>query len=98
MTFEEAYDKYSDEEYGHFDRVKNKLSTRKDLHAFILLDKLVPSENEGRDIVSAAEHDEFWLGIEVSDLNDAATEEQMIELIRCGVRYDSGADALAFFT
>lgn len=89
----EQYDTYHDE-YLKFDRVQNKTSNRADLHAFMLLDKLVPGKC---DIVSAASHDEIWMGVSPDDLSKVATEEQIIELIRCGVRYDSDTDSLAMF-
>lgn len=92
MTHEQ-YNKYNDE-FLKFDRVQNKASNRADLHAFILLDKLVPGKH---DIVCSAEHDEIWLDVSPEDLSKVATEEQIIELIRCGVRYDRGTDSLALF-
>jgi hypothetical protein len=64
------------------------------LHAFNLLDKLVPGT---RDMISAAEHDEIWLEVSPEELAKVATEEQIIDLIRCGVRYERGADSLALF-
>lgn len=89
----EQYDKYKDE-LLEFRRVQNKTSKRADLHAFNLLDKLVPGTG---DIVSAAEHDEIWLSVDPMELAASATEEQIIELIRCGVRYDKSTDSLAMF-
>jgi hypothetical protein len=89
---EEQYDKYQDE-YLEFDKVENKLSSRADLHAFILLDSLVPGK---ADIVSGATHDEIWLDIEPKQLAKVATENQIIELIRCGVRYSH--NSLVMFT
>ena len=89
----EQYKKYNDE-FLNFDRVENKTSQRADLHAFNLLDKLMPAT---RDIVCCAEHDEIWLDVEPEELSKVATEEQIIELIRCGVRYDIGTDSLAMF-
>ena len=95
MNYQEAYEKYGDEEFLTFDkRVVNKLSTRADLHAFILLDKLVPGN---MDMVCNAEHDEIFIDIDPEELSKVATEEQMIELIRCGLRYDSQTDSLAMF-
>lgn len=92
----EAFWRANDErEYGYFDRVQNKTATRPDLHAFILLDRLFPSDN-GSDIVSAAEHDEIYLGIEHSDLLKLS-EENIIELMRCGVRWDAHYEALCMF-
>ncbi len=87
----EQYEKYNDE-FLKFDRVENKTSKRADLHAFNLLDKLVPGDC---DIVCSAEHDEIWLDVRPEELSKVATEEQIIELIRCGVRYDTGTDSLA---
>ena len=87
----DQYTKYSDE-FLKFDRVENKTSQRSDLHAFNLLDKLVPGTV---DMVSAAEHDEIWLEVSPEELAQVATEEQIIELIRCGVRYSR--DGLAMY-
>ena len=92
MTHEQ-YEKYEDE-FLKFDRVQNKTSGRADLHAFNLLDKLVPGKS---DMVSAAEHDEVWLDVSPEELAKVATEEQIVELIRCGVRYDRSTGSLALF-
>lgn len=72
-------------EFLRFERVENKLSKRPDLHAFLLLDKLVP---DVRDMVMAAEHDQIWLGVDVEELLEVATEQQLVDLHRCGVRCD----------
>ena len=90
----EWFEKHGDE-YLKFHRVENKLSCRHDLHAFILLDKLVPGDS---DIVSCAEHDQIWLDVTPQELEGVATEEQVIELIRCGVRCESGYESLSMFT
>lgn len=98
MTIDELqtlWEKHMDGEFLKFDRVQNKFSQRNDVHAFILLDKLVPDDNT--DMVSAAVHDEIWLGIDVKDLLEVITEEQVIELVRCGVRWDSSINCLAMF-
>ncbi len=96
MTTEELIElfKKHDDEYIRFERVENKLSTRPDLHAFITLDKIFPSEH---DMVSCAEHDEIWISVTPEQLAEKATEELIIELSRCGIRYDSSADSLAMF-
>ena len=73
-----------DNEYLKFDLVENKKSSRPDLHAFLLLDSLMPSSC---DMVAAAEHDEIFLDVELDDLEKTAiTEDQICELVRCGVR------------
>lgn len=83
-----------DGEFLKFDRVVNPLSKRPDLCAFMLLDSLVPDTDS---IVSAAEHDEIFLGVEVKALNKVVTDEQLLTLVRCGVRYDSSYDSLSMF-
>ena len=91
LTFEKF-----DNEYLEFERVENKLHSRPDLCAFLLLDKLLPKA--GRDMVCAAEHDEFFLDVDCKKLAEVATENDILTLRRCGVRYDSSVDSLAMFT
>jgi len=98
MNIQETFEKYSDgesDEFLKFDRVKVKLSNRPDLHAFMLLDKIIPGS---LNIVGGASHDEIWLEILPCELAERATKEQIVELIRCGVRYDSSVEALVMFT
>jgi hypothetical protein len=77
-----------------FSRIENPLSKRPDLCAFLLLDKLVPGN---RDIVGDAGHDEIGLDVDLEALAEAATEEDIITLIRCGVRYDEEDNWLQMF-
>lgn len=83
-----------DVKLGAFDSVINKSSKRSDLHAFILLDKLIPIK---QDIISAAEHDVVYLGVDIEELAKVITEEQIVELVACGVSYDSSIDCLYMF-
>lgn len=82
------------EAYSKFEDVQNKLSNRPDLNAFMLLDKLVPSTH---DIISASEHDEFFLDVDMELLAKVANENDLLDLIRCGVRY-SEYDCLCMFS
>ncbi len=86
------FNKYENE-FLRFERVENKRSERADLHGFLLLEELFPSN---RDMISAAEHDEIWLDTGGEQL-DELTDEQVIELLRCGIRYDPDYDRLAMF-
>ena len=89
----EIWDKH-EEEYIQFDRVENKRSERPDLHAWLLLDELFP--HPGRDMVCGAEHDEIYLDVSAGQIA-TLTEDQIIELTRCGVRYAEDYDCLAMF-
>jgi len=91
-NIEAVFNKF-DDEFLKFERVENKLSRRPDLHAFLLLDSLLPGD---RDIVSAAAHDEIYLDVELDQLAATAiTEEQVRDLVRCGVR--ESEDSLCMF-
>lgn len=59
-----------------------------------MLDELVPGTS---DIVSASNHDEFFLDIDCDALNRAASDAQIRDLVRCGVRYSSEYRCLCMF-
>lgn len=84
-----------DDEYSCFERVENKASNRPDLCAFLALDRLAPSD--GGDIITAAEHDEIWLDVDLEKLAANATEDDILMLARCGVRFDDMNESLAMF-
>jgi hypothetical protein len=77
-----------------FELVENKKSKRPDLHAFILLDGIFAESNG--DIVSAAAHDVIYLHPSNEDI-ETLTDDQILELTRCGVMYDSENDCLSMF-
>jgi len=81
----------SGEEFLKFERIENPRSRRPDLHAFLLLDELFPQD---RDMVCNASHDEIYLDV-TDDEVATLTDEQILELVRCGVRYDG--DGLCMF-
>lgn len=89
----DLFEEYSSE-YLKFDRIENPMSKRPDLHAFLLLDKLVPGD---RDMIAGAEHDEIHLEIELSDLTSVVTVEEIIDLIRCGIRIHEDGYHLCMF-
>lgn len=86
-------------EYLEFDRVIVKRSRREDLHAFMLLDSLLPGSPGDRlgSLIQAAEHEVIWLSIDLEALALVITEEQVCELVRCGVRYDKTHNCLSLF-
>jgi hypothetical protein len=83
-----------DDEILKFSEIENKRSNRPDLHAFLLLDSLLPGTT---DMIDAAEHDEFYLSVDVEELAKVATEEHIRELMCCGVRYSEDYDCLFMF-
>lgn len=90
-----TFEKHNDD-FLRFELVENKLHARPDLCGFLLIDKLLP--NDGRDMVCGATHDEIFLDADCEKLAEVATEDDILTLTRCGVRYDSDTDSLAMFT
>src|ERR1035438_5389586 len=95
----ELFEKYEDE-FIVFQNIPadRRLSNRRDLNAFLLLDKLVPSTRSDAhfdNMISAAEHDEIFLDASPKELASVATEDQIVDLIRSGLRYDHSTDSLA---
>ena len=88
------FDEFEDE-FLKFERISEKLSNRPDIHAFILLDKLLPGKF---DMVAAAEHDQIYLEPSPEELLKVATKDQLRDLHRCGVRYSEDTNSLAMFT
>lgn len=84
-----------DDEFLKFENIpdERKLHRRPDVCAFLLLDRIVGGDG---DMVTAAEHDEIWLDVSPDDLAKAS-DEDILTLVRCGVRYDANIDALAMF-
>lgn len=99
VLFNRESDKISGE-FLEFDHVKNKLSARGDVHAFMLLDRLCP-EKTAKDrcarMIGAAEHDQIWITIDADDLSKTATRDDILDLIRCGIFYDDENDCLSMF-
>lgn len=94
IDLNEAFERHNDE-FLKFELVENKLHSRPDLCAFLLLDKLIPSDS--RDMVCAAEHDQIFLDTDCGKLAEMATEDDIITLTRCGVFYEDDTDSLAMF-
>ena len=103
MNLEEVFESYA-EDYLKFDAVENKMSNRPDLHAFMLLDKLVPGEKAMvfdkmyyHTLLSTSENDEIFLNVNIEKLSNITTKEQIQELVRCGVCYDSSCQCLRLY-
>lgn len=94
INLDEAFEA-AEGEYLKFERVENNLSGRPDLHAFLLLEKLLPGGD--RDLICASEHDEYWLDVDCEKLAEVATQDDINNLSRCGVRFDRDIESLCLF-
>ena len=93
MSIYERFSKCLDG-YICFNQVENKRSQRPDLHAFLLLDELFP--HASRDMVCAADHDVIFLDVSGEQV-ETLTDDQILELSRCGVMHDNSNDCLFMF-
>lgn len=89
MTTQEQFEKFQGE-FLKFDRVVNKRSNRRDLHAFLMIDEKYPSHST---IVESAEDSEIFIGI---PSEETFTDDEVIELIRCGVRWEESVGFCMF--
>ena len=94
MTLGERFEKYAEENLD-FDSIKQKFSQRDDVHALVLLDRLLPGNGE---LIGKTDYYGFYLDIEPEELNAIITDEQIKELLACGVSYFEDRDALYMFT
>lgn len=78
-----------------------RLHERADLNGFLLLHQLDPGTlnyaNRKDDILAAACHDEVFLSGDPTSVAAAATPDDVLNLIRCGVRYDRETESFCMF-
>lgn len=99
MTLEEmkvVFENHAEDpmDVRRFGLIKNPQSYRPDLCGLMMLDRLVPGK---RDIISAGEHDQVWLNVDLAKLAEVVTEEDIMNLLRCGIWYDSEGGSLSMF-
>lgn len=97
MTQEEFIEIWNlhDNEYLKFKEIKNPPCESSDLSAFMLIHKFMIDKEA--DIIISSEHDEIYLS-SIDTLNlEIIKEEDIINLIRCGVRYDQNYECLSMF-
>lgn len=80
-------------EYLKFKSVENKRSQRPDVHAFLLLAELFPRSGP---LVCCASHDLIFLDVTTKEINNL-TDDQILELTRCGVMYSEDSESLSMF-
>lgn len=92
----ELINQYCDDCQGcKFELVENKLSNRADLHAFLLMDRILPGDSN---IILSARHKEVYFSFKMDEFAAVVTQEEVLELVRCGVCYDGHFDCLYMCT
>jgi len=94
MNIKKFMDRYS-VEHGKFDRIKDPPSTHRDLCAMLILSKFMTDHHTS--IINCAESNgtgKLVFEPSIHDVETTATEQEVIDLIRCGVRYSGEYGAL----
>ncbi len=91
MTINDIFKSYDESDFLQFDKVENKRSSRRDLHALMLLDDLFGDDEV--DIIESSDWDIVYLSI-TQDQIETLTPTIIQELVRCGVLYNEHAQAL----
>ena len=95
LNLTELFKKHN-EEYLHHGDIENPMHRQADLCAFLMLDKIAPLNND-RDIIIDARHDEITLAFDSAKVAENATEQEIIDLIRCGIRFEEGDECFVMF-
>lgn len=83
---------------AEFTEIWNPPSRRKDLCGLIFLDRLVPTRDASTHLMlSAAEHDRIYLGIDLDELAARVTGEDVRMLVACGIWVDRQLDSLHLY-
>lgn len=82
------------DEYLSTNNLAAPRSKRRDLHAFLLIDQLLPNSDT---VLTAAEHDVVFINADLDELSEVISKEQVLDLLRCGVRVDQYGDGLMMF-
>lgn len=103
LNLKEVFEKYEDE-FMKFERIENPRHPVRDVCGFIMLDEIAPKfyqseqyKHQRENMVAWVKHDQIWLTTNTEELANKATEEQIRDLLRCGVFYDSDTESLSMF-
>lgn len=93
-TVQERFERIGEEEYAtlKFERVQNPRHPLRDVCAMLMLYDLQPATYK---MIANASHDICHFATDVDKLD--VTDEQIRDLIRCGVHWDSDVESLAMF-
>lgn len=92
LNLKETFDEF-DDEYREFGRIQNPRHPRPDICAFLMLHDLLGGKG---DMVSGASHDQIYLDVDEEELAEKADRGFIMDLARCGVRYDEDFGIVMF--
>jgi len=97
INLEEVFLKHSDK-YTQFDGMDkdspNRLHSSPDICGFLILDRLAPITTWNTDRILLCNNSGAYLRVDLEALVENATEQDIEDLLRCGIRYTIGYDRL----
>jgi hypothetical protein len=88
---EEFFEENS-EEYIKFERIENPKHSRPDLCAMLMISEIQSRHypEKRSDLISGAEHDKIFFDVDIEDIAEYSSKEELIDLIRCGIFIEEG--------
>ncbi|MCA9496503.1 MAG: hypothetical protein KC589_06160 [Nanoarchaeota archaeon] len=91
MSNVEFFKEQEEFEFNHFERIENPKSLRQDVCAMLILDSIIPSEKNLIKSIESYNNGKlmyFILNISDTEIEELLTEDDIIDLLRCGIFYD----------
>lgn len=97
LTNEEFHSLFNSfDDYCNFSKVAQKSASRPDVHAMIVLDRLLLDlRSMSLPLIHCVKNSTVWFTITAEQFKEVATIEIIRELVRCGVSYDLHHNCLA---
>lgn len=92
MTIEELFEKHQDE-FLQYERDSSLKCEPRDITLFNMLSDLAA----GGGLIAGALHEEIFFSVDLNDFVRFFSEEEVVRMIRCGLRYDSERECLCMF-
>lgn len=93
MTIEELFEKHQDE-FLQYERDYSLKDKAKDVTLFNMLSDKIPPH---KDLIIGAWYEEIFFDVDLDDFVTFFSEEEIVRMIRCGLRYDSERECLCMF-
>ena len=94
QELKKLFKKHSENEYIEFEKVENKKSKFADIHGLLLLEEKFPPNEISHGILDNFDYETATINIEIEEDNIPLTENDIIELLRCGIDYDEDLECL----
>lgn len=93
MNAKELFDKHENE----FLNYRADPSLEDKVHDFVVFESLVKFVKRG-DLICNLGYEEIYLNVDVAEVVNTLSEDELVRLIRCGLRYSECHECFVMFT